>query len=86
MQTETPRSSSRTLLATLPQVIWMSVMAISGCQLDFIWSELQSRNGGHTYDLELEAGRQVSDLDLDMEILRHSGHEKLRPGHRSIHL
>ena len=42
----------------------MSVMAISGCQLDFIWSELQSRNGGHTYDLELEAGRQVSDLDL----------------------
>ena len=53
-----------------------TVMAILGCQLDYIWNELQSRNGGLAYDPDLEAGRQVSDLDLDMEILRHSGHEK----------
>lgn len=41
---------------------------------------LQSSNGGYyTCGPDLEAGRQVSDLDLDMEILRHSDHEKLRP-------
>ena len=34
-----------------------SVMAILGCQLDYIWNELQSRNGGHTCDPDLEAGR-----------------------------
>jgi hypothetical protein len=39
-------------------------MAISGCQLDYIWNELQFRNGMHTCDPDLEAGRQVSDLDL----------------------
>ena len=32
-------------------------MAILGCQLDYIWNELQSRNGGHTCDPDLEAGR-----------------------------
>lgn len=32
-------------------------MAILGCQLDYIWNELQSRKGGHTWDLDLEAGR-----------------------------
>lgn len=51
--------------------------AISGCQLDNIWNG-QSRNGGHICDPGLEAERQVSDLDLDMEILKHSGHENLR--------
>ena len=28
------------------------VMAIPGCQLDYIWVELQFRIGGHTWDLE----------------------------------
>ena len=32
-------------------------MAVPGCQLDYIWKELQSRNGGHTCDTDLEAGR-----------------------------
>jgi hypothetical protein len=31
---------------------WL-VMAILGCQLDYIWNELQSRNGGHTCDPDL---------------------------------
>jgi hypothetical protein len=35
------------------------VVAIPGCQLDYIWNELQSRIGGHSCDLDLEAGRQV---------------------------
>jgi len=25
-------------------------MAPLGCQLDYIWKELQSRNGGHTFE------------------------------------
>jgi hypothetical protein len=33
------------------------VIAIPGCQLDYIWNELQSRNRGHTCDPDLEAGR-----------------------------
>ena len=53
--------------------------AIPGCQHDYIGNELQSRNGGLTCDLDLEARRQDSELDFDMEILRHSGHEKVRP-------
>ena len=32
-------------------------MAIPGCQLDNIWNELQSRNGGHTCDPDLKAGK-----------------------------
>jgi hypothetical protein len=56
-----------------------TVVAIPGCQLDYIWNELQSRNGGHTCDPDLEAGKWVFDLDLDMEILRHSSHENLKP-------
>ena len=56
-----------------------NVMAIPGCQLDCVQNELQSRIGGLTCYTDLEAGRQVSDLDLGMEILRHSGYEKLRP-------
>jgi hypothetical protein len=31
-------------------------MAIHGCQLDYIWNELQSRIGGLTCDPDLEAG------------------------------
>ena len=54
-------------------------MAIPGCQLDYIWNEIQSRIGGHTCDADLEAEKHVSDLDPGMEILKHSGHEKLRP-------
>lgn len=30
------------------------VVAISGCQLDDIWNELQPRNGGHICDVDLE--------------------------------
>jgi hypothetical protein len=63
---------------TFNGIVWDIVMAIPGYQLYYIWNELQSRNGGHTCDLDLEAGRQVSDLDLDMKILRQSGHENLR--------
>jgi hypothetical protein len=33
------------------------VVAISGCQLDYIWNELQSRIGRLTSDPNLEAGR-----------------------------
>ena len=33
------------------------VMAIPGCQLDYIWNELQSRIGRLTCDPDLEAGR-----------------------------
>ena len=32
-------------------------MAIPGCQLDYIWNELQPRTGGLTCDPNLEAGR-----------------------------
>ena len=42
----------------------LSVMVIPGYQLDCSCNELQSRNGGHTCDPDLAAGRQVSDLDL----------------------
>ena len=31
------------------------VMAILGCQFDYFWNELQSRNEGYTYDPDLEA-------------------------------
>ena len=34
-----------------------TVMAIPGCQLDYVWTELQVRIGGHTCDPDLEAGR-----------------------------
>jgi hypothetical protein len=33
------------------------VVAIPGCQLDYLWNELQSRIGGLTCDPDLEAGR-----------------------------
>ena len=35
-----------------------TVVAIPGCQLDYIWNELQSRIGGLTCDPDLETGRQ----------------------------
>jgi hypothetical protein len=34
-----------------------SVVAIPGCQLDYIWNELQSKIGRLTSDPNLEAGR-----------------------------
>jgi hypothetical protein len=34
-----------------------TVVAIPGCQLDYIWNELQSRIGRVTSDPNLEAGR-----------------------------
>ena len=39
-------------------VLWPIVMATPGCQTDCICNELQSRNGGHTCDPDLEARRQ----------------------------
>jgi hypothetical protein len=35
----------------------VSVMAITGCQLGYIWNDLQSRMGGLTCDPDFEAGR-----------------------------
>jgi hypothetical protein len=63
-------------------------MVIPGCQLDYIWNALQSGNGGHTCDADLETERQTSELDIDMvliQILRHSGREMLRPRQGSTH-
>jgi hypothetical protein len=37
-----------------PHSIRINVMAIPGCQLDYIWNELKFRNGGHTCDPEAE--------------------------------
>jgi hypothetical protein len=53
----------------------MHGVAIPGCQIDYIWNELQSRIGWLTSDPNLEAWEiKVSDLDLDMEILTPSGY------------
>ena len=35
----------------------LSVMAIPSWQPDYIWNELQSRNGGHSCDSDIEVGR-----------------------------
>jgi hypothetical protein len=35
----------------------LTMMAVPGCQLDYIWNELQPRNGGHICDPDLEAER-----------------------------
>jgi hypothetical protein len=40
-----------------PKFYLLIVMAIPGCHLDYIWNELQSRNGGHTCDPDLKAVR-----------------------------
>lgn len=61
-------------------------MTLPGSYLDYVWTELQSRKGGHTSNPDLEVARQVSDLDFDMEILTHSGHENLRTRKDSTHL
>jgi hypothetical protein len=72
---------ARVLLGHEPSTVSRSiVMAIPGCQLDYVWNELQSRIGGHTCDPDLDAGKHISDLDLGMEILRHSGLKSLGPG------
>lgn len=52
-------------------------MDILGYQLDYVWNELQSRNGRHACDSDLETGNTGFWLDLDIEILRCSNHEKL---------
>ena len=53
----------------------MHGVAIPGCQIDYIWNELQSRIGRLTSDPNLEAWEiKVSDLDLGMEIWTHSGY------------
>lgn len=57
--------------------LYRAVLAIPGCHLDYIWNQLQSRNDQHTWDPDLEVGRQVSDLEFDMETLRTGGHENL---------
>jgi hypothetical protein len=46
-------------------------VAIPGCQLDYIWNELQSRIGRLTCDPNLEAGR----YKFLTWILRHCGYE-----------
>ena len=54
-----------------------TVVAIPGCQLDYIWNELQFRTGRLTCDPDLEAGRYkfLTSILVGMEILRHSGYE-----------
>ena len=43
----------------IPQlkILYIAVVVIPGCQLDYIWNELQSRIGKLTSDPNLEAGR-----------------------------
>jgi hypothetical protein len=41
----------------LIKMVLSLVVAIPGCQLDYIWNELQSRIGRLTSDPNLEAGR-----------------------------
>lgn len=45
-------------------------MAILGCQLGYVWHELQSTNGGHPCHQDLEVGTGV--FDLDLEVGRHT--------------
>ena len=40
----------------MPQVDGV-VMAVTSCQLDYNWNELQSRDGGQICDQDLEVGR-----------------------------
>jgi hypothetical protein len=46
------------------------VMVILGYQLDYIWNELQSRNGGHTFDPNSKAGRKHA-FDPGLKDRRH---------------
>lgn len=44
-----------------------SVMAVIGCQLDYVWNELQCRSGGQTrerFPAWFEVGESTSSLDL----------------------
>ena len=51
-------SSSLTLFGSfIPHPLYLGVVAILGCQLDYIWNELQSRIRGLTCDPDLGAGR-----------------------------
>lgn len=59
-------------------------MAIPGCQDDYIWNVLQSRVAEHICDPDLEAGRHTF-LTWILEILRHSGHEKISSRQGNIH-
>lgn len=45
----------------------LSVVAIPGCQLDYIWNERQSRNGGHTcgrFSAWFEVGEPAASPDV----------------------
>ena len=56
-------------------------MASLGWWFDCIWNELQSRNGGHTCDPDLEAGRQLT-FNPDLGSGRHTfklGHTCWKP-------
>jgi hypothetical protein len=46
--------------------VMVSVEEILGCELDYIWNELQFRNGVHACGLHLEAGRKYA-IDLGHE-------------------
>lgn len=46
-------------------------MAILGCQLVYVWNELQSKNGGHTWDkfsAWFETSESTSSPDLGRKI------------------
>jgi hypothetical protein len=47
-----------------------------------IWNKVQSKNGGHTCDPDLEPGRH----SLLIQISRNHGHEKLKPWLGGAHL
>ena len=47
-------------LTQSPSLANTTVVAIPGCQLDYIWNELQSRIGRLTSDPYLEAWRSLS--------------------------
>ena len=52
---EDPNTNADLYLDMYIEMPVYTVVAIPGCQLDYIWNELQSRNGGHTCDPDLEA-------------------------------
>jgi hypothetical protein len=56
------------MIKTSGLVVWCTpviptVVAIPGCQLDYIWNELQSRIGRLTSDPYLEAWRKLREED-----------------------
>ena len=54
------------------------VMGIAGCQLNYIWNELQFRIEGLSYDPNLKTGRPRF-LTWILEILRYCSYENLTP-------